>query len=300
MFEENPNLIQEAHSTNNALPWTRKSTPLVLIHDGGGTVFSYYCLGDLGRQVYGIHNPHYQSGETWEGGIPEMAAHYLKLIKSVVPSGDIIIGGWSLGGLLSLEVAHQLANEKRKTLNLLGIVMVDSVCPMVLTTPVLPVIQHDVQWGKHTKQETKDRILRSFAQATKMVREWTLPVWDCNKQVANHEEKQENGTNGNGRITLPKANSTTARPPPVILLRAIEPVPVPEEGLSRVDVHRGDSLLGWGGYRKDLITKVVDIPGHHFNIFHTEENLETSTNEIKKACLDLEEMNDTNTGRLFG
>ncbi|KAK4138519.1 alpha/beta-hydrolase [Trichocladium antarcticum] len=297
MFDGNPSLIQDPAPARNVSPWANKATPLVLIHDGGGTTFSYYCLGELDRRVYGIANPHYQSGGTWHGGIPEMAAHYLRLIKAAVPRGDIIIGGWSLGGLVALEVAHQLAREAHPPpLNLLGIVMVDSVCPMVLTAPVLPVIQHAVEWSQHTRQETKDRIMRSFAESSRMVREWTLPVWDA-AQAAGQDEGAANVPShththtGNGRVL--------ARPPPVILIRAMEPVPVPEEGaVSRVDVHRGDRLLGWGGYRKDMITSVMDIPGHHFNIFHTEKNLETSTAAIKRACLDIEEMHARGTSRL--
>ncbi|KAJ4302062.1 hypothetical protein N0V88_002198 [Collariella sp. IMI 366227] len=225
MFDTNPNLIQEYHPPENASPWTRKPTPLVLIHDGGGTIFSYYCLSDLGRPLYGISNPRFQTGNTWEGGIPQMTREYIKFIKKAVPKGDIIIGGWSLGGLISLEVARQLAEEENmglNGLNLLGIVMVDSVCPLVTAESTVPVVQHAMQWGEHTKQDTKEKVMRCFVDATRMVREWTLPIWG-------DEETQEG-----------------------------------------------------------LITKVLEIPGHHFNIFHTEEALEIATAGIKKACLEIE------------
>ncbi|KAL2132243.1 hypothetical protein VTI74DRAFT_4066 [Chaetomium olivicolor] len=281
MFDTNPNLVQEYHPPKGASPWSKEPTPLILIHDGGGTIFSYYCLGDLGRAVYGISNPHFQSGKAWEGGIPEMARQYIKFIKKAVPKGNVIIGGWSLGGLISLEVARQLAEEKGSGLNLLGIVMIDSVCPVVLTEPALPVVQHAVQWGEHTKHETKERVTRCFEHATKMVRDWTLPTW------GDEEAQDKEGKNGfHGSVRSPKG-----RPPPVVLLRAMDRVPVSKEGVSRVDIHREDQLLGWGNYRKDLITKVMDIPGHHFNIFHTDESLETTTEGIKMACSELETLN---------
>jgi thioesterase domain-containing protein len=280
MFDENPTLIQEGSypSEDDGLTqqqqWSKKPTPLVLIHDGGGTIFSYHCLGDLDRPVYGIANPLYESGEAWAGGIPEMASNYLGFIKSAIPSGDVIIGGWSLGGLISLEVARQMADDRDRSLNLLGIVMIDSVCPVMMDVPRVQLVQHAMQWSEHTKQETRERVMRCFSEAVRMLREWTLPVWD--------------GQHGKG-FGAPVAR----RPPPVVLLRAMGKVPVPGEGVTRVDIHRTDRQLGWGNYREDLITKVIDIPGHHFNIFHTEDNLDATTEAIRRACAELEGINSS-------
>src|SRR4051812_48165028 len=120
MFEiTNPSLIQQGPK---APPW-KKVAPLVLIHDGGGTVFRYHCLGELERTTYAIANPRYATKETWEGGIPEVARHYFKLIKTIIPRGKLILGGWSLGGLISLEIARLVADDA--SLSLVGIVMVD-------------------------------------------------------------------------------------------------------------------------------------------------------------------------------
>ncbi|KAL2017113.1 hypothetical protein VTK56DRAFT_2585 [Thermocarpiscus australiensis] len=301
MFDSNPNLIQDSPAPGNKSLWSTENntTPLVLIHDGGGTIFSYYCLGELGRPLFGIANPRFYSGGAWEGGIPQMARHYLDFIKSAVPRGNVIIGGWSLGGLLSLEVARLLADEinseEDKALNLLGIVMVDSVCPLAPPRPPV-VVQHAMQWSEHTKEATREQVTRCFAAATRMVKEWTLPEWEG--RGAEREEKRDGKVvvaNGNGHVAAPKTAPASLRPPPVILLRAMEAVPVPREGVSRVDLHRGDRLLGWGNYRRDLITKVMDIPGHHFNISHM-ENVDAVTEAIKEACLELEAMNSQ---RLF-
>ncbi len=98
------------------------STPLILIHDGGGTIFSYYLLDSVERPLYGIFNPYFYSGESWKGGIPEMASYYVGLIKKVIPKGPVIIGGWSLGGLVALEMAKALASDSR--IEVIGIVMI--------------------------------------------------------------------------------------------------------------------------------------------------------------------------------
>jgi len=69
------------------------SAPLILIHDGGGTVFNYFFLGNLGRHVYGIFNPRFETGEQWHNGIPEIAGHYLQTISACFGGRDVILGG---------------------------------------------------------------------------------------------------------------------------------------------------------------------------------------------------------------
>jgi Thioesterase domain len=87
-MQRNPTLVQSApsHRVN--------AVPLVLIHDGGGTTFSYHCLGSLQRTVYAISNPRFYSGRAWAGGIAAMARVYADLIRSVVPSRKVLLGGW--------------------------------------------------------------------------------------------------------------------------------------------------------------------------------------------------------------
>ena len=81
--------IQDAPAPQDALP-------LVLIHDGGGTVFNYWTIGPLRRQVYGISDPAFESGtdwEGWKGGIPQMAKLYCTTIKKHLKKGSILLGG---------------------------------------------------------------------------------------------------------------------------------------------------------------------------------------------------------------
>jgi hypothetical protein len=68
-------------------------TPLILIHDGGGTTYVYHCLGPLKKPVYSIHYPNFTSAESWPGGMKALAQHYASLIQNVVPAGHIILGG---------------------------------------------------------------------------------------------------------------------------------------------------------------------------------------------------------------
>jgi hypothetical protein len=92
MLDANPNQVQ-SWSGSTLSPNTPTPTPLVLIHDGGGTTFGYFLLGNLNRSVYALHNPNYITGQPWAGGMDEMARTYLKLIIDAGISGNIFLGG---------------------------------------------------------------------------------------------------------------------------------------------------------------------------------------------------------------
>jgi hypothetical protein len=70
-----------------------EATPLVLIHDGGGTILSYRALGPMECDVYAISDPSFEKGTPWKGGLREMAETYIELIKEKVPSQQILLGG---------------------------------------------------------------------------------------------------------------------------------------------------------------------------------------------------------------
>jgi iterative type I PKS product template protein len=65
--------------------------PLFLIHDGGGLVHYYSRLSPLDRDVWGISNPNFISGQPWNS-VTSMATHYATLITKTV-SGPLLIGG---------------------------------------------------------------------------------------------------------------------------------------------------------------------------------------------------------------
>jgi hypothetical protein len=60
-------------------------------------------------------------------------------------------------------------------------------------------------------------------------------------------------------------------PIPLTGLHSKDYVPIPPfeniNAILRVDVSREDRLLGWKDHDYDLMCSVLDIPGHHFNLF---------------------------------
>lgn len=69
-------------------------TPLVLIHDGGGTTFQYYMLKPLYRRLYAIPNPYFdEGGSPPAGGVPQLAKEYAEAIQATIGNGPVLIGG---------------------------------------------------------------------------------------------------------------------------------------------------------------------------------------------------------------
>jgi len=87
-----PDTISEVQDA----PSSRTSLPLVLIHDGGGTVFNYWTLGPLHRQMFAISDPAFDSGaewKGWDGGLKQMAELYCNMIRKEIGEGKILLGG---------------------------------------------------------------------------------------------------------------------------------------------------------------------------------------------------------------
>ncbi|KAI1171617.1 Alpha/Beta hydrolase protein [Nemania sp. FL0916] len=292
---DNPSLIYEGPLN----PWLDKQpAPLVLLHDGGGTTFSYHCLYPIGRTVYGIHNARLDEGGYWETGISGMAAHYVKLIESVLPAGgEILLGGelllhsdagghskishnllnhaelmlfegWSLGGHLSIEVAWQLANppadSNRPKFKVLGMIFLDSVCPTRIfeirnmpDTTAKPIVKSPEELKEMPLREKVDL---NMTHARMMIARWKMPDWK-------------------GRET---------EIPPTVLMRAKEYVQ--DEGQTFVDYARDLQLLGWDEYHDACwIKEVVELDGHHFNIFE-EVYLRDVTMKIAAAADQLDKL----------
>lgn len=153
-----------------------------------------------------------------------------------------------MGGLLSLEVAWQLANRpadsSRPKFKVLGMIFIDSVYTKRLyeirEMPELdagPVVKSPEELKAMTLREKVDL---NMLHARMMIGHWDMPDWKGREKEV----------------------------PPTILMRAKELVQ--KNGESFVDYARDFRLLGWDLYldkQASWIKQVVDIEGHHFNIF---------------------------------
>ncbi|KAJ7604989.1 putative polyketide synthase [Roridomyces roridus] len=225
--------------------------PVFLVHDGSGLINSYHHISSLDRAVWGIHNPRFINGRPWES-VGDMAAAYAEYILGVT-TGPVILGGWSFGGLAAYEIALQLAN---RGVGVRGIVLIDSPCPgdhNPLSDGLLDAIL-----GLDERVAFSDLgvlVRRQFSMNAPMLQRYT-PAWA--PELA----------------------------PPLVLLRSREgfrPQGVPDVPAWFSDRSNPKaSVRGWQKLTSRPV-KVLDIPGHHFTVFHP-SNIPEVLCRLAEAC----------------
>ncbi|MCC6557542.1 MAG: methyltransferase [Polyangiaceae bacterium] len=85
--------------------------PFFCIHPIGGGALCYAPLAKAmspDRPFFGIQCPMLEDGTARPGSLVEMAALYADAVRQAQPEGPFLIGGWSFGGVVAIEVARQL------------------------------------------------------------------------------------------------------------------------------------------------------------------------------------------------
>ena len=81
------------------------------MHTTPGDILGYgnliYHL-DPDQPCYGLQSLGLLRPEQSHRSIPEMAAYYVTLVRSMQPEGPYYLAGWCYGGIVAVEMAHQL------------------------------------------------------------------------------------------------------------------------------------------------------------------------------------------------
>jgi acetoacetyl-CoA synthetase len=100
--------------SSSTLVFLREGTrerPLFIVHSMSGTLLELWALVrkmDCHCAVYGIQGRGLREGEVPNSRVEDMAADYIQQIRSVQPQGPYALAGFSMGGLIALEMAQQL------------------------------------------------------------------------------------------------------------------------------------------------------------------------------------------------
>jgi thioesterase domain-containing protein len=89
-------------------------TPLFCIHGMGGHAAGFMPLAMLlaaQRSVYGLQGRGLEPGQEPHDRIEDMASCYLDEIRDVQARGPYLLAGWSMGGMIALEIARGLATD---------------------------------------------------------------------------------------------------------------------------------------------------------------------------------------------
>ena len=101
-----------------------EGTPLYCVHSISGEVTSFRLMAQkvgTDRRVYGIQAPMAMMSAEFARTVPELARHYVQALTAFQPEGPLMLGGWSVGGPIALEMAQQL-KARGRTVALLMVV----------------------------------------------------------------------------------------------------------------------------------------------------------------------------------
>ncbi|BDQ02803.1 amino acid adenylation domain-containing protein [Ignavibacterium sp.] len=122
-------LAKIVESDNTELKWSplveikkgdASLPPLFLVHGAEGNILLYRDLAkrlNSNRSVYGIQARGLNGEDHIHHSIEEMAADYIKAIKTVQPKGPYHIGGYCMGGSVAYEMALQLSEKGESVAN---------------------------------------------------------------------------------------------------------------------------------------------------------------------------------------
>lgn len=170
-------------------------------------------------------------------------------------------------------------------IQVVGVIMLDSIYPGALKEERQDVVPHRPTLRHLCKPEIRMLVANQMKTSSKLVEKWVMPSWSYGSisrkgsifPPSNPPETSNNGFVSSNDIDEDKIQpqiqlfSHFPLPPPTILLRCEEFVPIQDLGnkhvISKVDVARQKELLGWEDYKYNLILSVLDLPGNHFDIF---------------------------------
>jgi thioesterase domain-containing protein/acyl carrier protein len=112
-----------------------RRTPTFWVHPVGGNVLCYAELArhlGPGRPFHALRATGLDGREPPLDSVEEMARRYVEQVRAVQPEGPYLLGGWSLGGAVAFEMAHELRRQGQEVAQL---ILLDSFAPSGSPTP---------------------------------------------------------------------------------------------------------------------------------------------------------------------
>ncbi|RYP44237.1 hypothetical protein DL768_009270 [Monosporascus sp. mg162] len=150
-------------------------TKLCLFHDGSGMCSMYAKLRNINRTAHGVFSLDATSPSPAVKRMEDLAAFYIKAGNLGVKE-EIILGGWSFGGVLAFEVSRQL---RKLGTTVKGVILIDSPYPIDHQALPLEVISHVVKKPSKGRKllsdaakQARDTIEAQFRRHARMLQEY--------------------------------------------------------------------------------------------------------------------------------
>ena len=276
--DQQENTSADSHSPLVLLSRAADTSPLFLIHPVGGNVLCYRDLVEqlkvlkkpvYGLQSFGIFSDQAQKDTIDHLSIEDMASCYIDAMKSVQPQGPYHIGGWSMGGVLAVEIARQLINDGNPVKRLF---LIDSPAPIENDIPnetacvkwfVRDLLgesagwldtdfsQQPIKWHQVLRYIIDNNLVDSDLREQDLDALYKMFVTNLTA-LRNYQIPQVTGVN---KILITKANA---------------------QGIEEISAHPcgNDPAWGWLAYldnkTNDSTITVKSIPGDHYSIFSSQ------------------------------
>jgi amino acid adenylation domain-containing protein len=115
--------LAQANSTIIPIQTSGSDAPLFMIHGGEGHILGFHRLATLtgaDRPIYAVQAQSFLQGKSALLSVEDQSAYYLAEIRKIQPKGPYFLLGYCFGGLVALEIAHQL-HEQGERVELVGL-----------------------------------------------------------------------------------------------------------------------------------------------------------------------------------
>ncbi len=121
-----------------------RKRPFFMVNPGSGTASPFRALAtkiDDDRPFYAFQPPGIDGECEPVADLRELASGYLRQVKKVQPKGPYLLGGWSAGGVIAFQMAHELRAAGEEVAR---VVMCDTVSQELLQ-PALPLSRAEMK-----------------------------------------------------------------------------------------------------------------------------------------------------------
>lgn len=239
---------------------TGSRPPLFCVHGVLGTVVVFHALAshlDLDQPFYGLQAEGLHSRQRPHTTIPEMARHYLEAIRQVQPHGPYFLGGYSGGGAVAFEMAHQLRAMGEQVALL---ALIDAYCPPAIRS-------HELRW--HVNRGLVSKVTRAVRNIT--AGGPTLLLHGVGNSGTGRRTSRDPVSAENGAAS-PVDVMTDISPYFLMGWDRYHPAPIAVplslfRAATRIEVKRLPPDLGWGPYAAAGI-ETYPVPGDHFTLVY--------------------------------
>ncbi|MFP5271175.1 thioesterase domain-containing protein [Coleofasciculus sp.] len=229
--------------------------PFFGVHTNDGSVLFYrHLIPHLNPEqpFYGLQAPVQDGKQIPFTQIENTAAHYIKEIKTLQPSGPYLLGGFCIGGVIAFEMAQQLVAQGEQVALL---ALFDSFAPFPLSLRS----RISLHFGYFLRLEPQEKLTYLLTRLGRRMKRLAKTIQKFYPSINSQKASPYTPQVYPGRVTL---------------FRASKQLPI--------TYHLPD--LGWGKLAREGV-EVHNIPGAHTDIVLKEPSVSILAEELQ-ACID--------------